>query len=139
VALPSQKVSTPHVKPADGPGNVQRPGEPENSPGKIQTERRKQAGINRHQRVSKKENTFFLGRGRCSQMVRQATELLTPKVVAALLSVKVETLEVWRSSGRYPDLPYIKLGHGIVRYRARDVEKFISERVVDGRKKQVRP
>ena len=60
------------------------------------------------------------------------TELLTPKAVAALLSVKPQTLEVWRSTKRYPDLKYVKLGKGIIRYRAHDVEMFIAKRLVKG-------
>lgn len=52
--------------------------------------------------------------------------LLTPSQVAEGLGVKVHTLAVWRTTGRY-DLQYVKTGTS-VRYRPEDVESFIARR-----------
>jgi len=51
------------------------------------------------------------------------TGLLTPKQVAEMLHISVSTLEVWRSTNRYP-LPYHKVGKA-VRYRLGDVQAFL--------------
>jgi len=59
---------------------------------------------------------------------RQTDPLLTEKQVAKLLGVKPSTLQVWRSTKRYP-LPYIKSGR-LVRYRASAVQEFIDLRTV---------
>lgn len=48
------------------------------------------------------------------------------KDAARLLTVKVSTLAVWRSTGRY-DLPYQKVGRSI-RYRVTDLAKFLNDR-----------
>lgn len=45
---------------------------------------------------------------------------------AAVLGVKVSTLAVWRSSGRY-NLPYTKSGR-LVRYRIADLARHIAGR-----------
>ena len=50
--------------------------------------------------------------------------LLTTREAAAMLDVSPQTLEVWRSTRRYP-LPYLKIGHN-VRYRKSGVLEFIS-------------
>ncbi|MNZ99387.1 hypothetical protein D3C78_1187080 [compost metagenome] len=42
-------------------------------------------------------------------------------------SKRKNTLNVWRSTGRYPDLPYIKVGR-MVRYRVRDIAEFLARR-----------
>lgn len=52
------------------------------------------------------------------------SKLLTPESVAELLGLTLHTLAVWRCAKRMP-LPYVKLG-GRIRYRASDVEAFIS-------------
>ena len=52
-------------------------------------------------------------------------KLLTPREVADLLGLSVETLNVWRCTKRYR-LPYIKTGR-LVRYRADDVNAFIEQ------------
>ncbi|MGA2233489.1 MAG: helix-turn-helix domain-containing protein [Tepidisphaeraceae bacterium] len=52
--------------------------------------------------------------------------LLTPEQVAARLNVRVLTLSTWRATGRH-SLPFVKIGHR-VRYRASDVETWISSR-----------
>lgn len=55
------------------------------------------------------------------------SRLLTPVDVSEMLSVSVETLNVWRTTRRYP-LPYVKVGR-LVRYRAADVDSFINRRL----------
>ena len=57
-----------------------------------------------------------------------ADPLLTEVQAAELLGVKPTTLQVWRSTKRYP-LPYVKSGR-LVRYRASAIEAFINSRTV---------
>ena len=57
-----------------------------------------------------------------------ADPLLTEDQAAELLGVKPTTLQVWRSTKRYP-LPYVKSGR-LVRYRASAIEAFINSRTV---------
>jgi excisionase family DNA binding protein len=45
---------------------------------------------------------------------------------AAYLGVKPTTLQIWRSTNRYP-LPYIKVGR-LVRYRLSDLDAFLTQR-----------
>lgn len=52
--------------------------------------------------------------------------LKTPEATAQFLGVTVETLAVWRSTGRY-NIPFIKVGRSI-RYRQSDLEKWLDER-----------
>ncbi len=54
--------------------------------------------------------------------------LLDETQTAERLGVSPNTLQVWRSSKRYP-LPYVKIGRN-VRYRASAVEAFITSRTV---------
>ncbi|MCP4475597.1 MAG: helix-turn-helix domain-containing protein [Gammaproteobacteria bacterium] len=54
-------------------------------------------------------------------------DLLTPEEVAKIMGTKVSTLSVWRSTGRYQNLPFIKVGR-LVRYRVEDVENFLNDR-----------
>lgn len=54
--------------------------------------------------------------------------LLTPKETANILGVTVGTLQIWRTTRRYP-LDYIKSGR-LVRYRAEDVQAFIDNRKI---------
>jgi len=56
--------------------------------------------------------------------------LLTQEETAAYLGVKSQTLATWRCTGRYP-LRFIRVGKAI-RYRAADVEKFLTDRTVAG-------
>jgi len=54
------------------------------------------------------------------------TELLTPREVALLLKVHLDTLEQWRGRNTGPD--WIKLGstkQSPVRYRKADLEKYL--------------
>ena len=52
--------------------------------------------------------------------------LLTPRDVAKILGVTLQTLAVWRCEKRY-NLPYIKVGR-LIRYLRSDVEDFITRR-----------
>jgi len=54
--------------------------------------------------------------------------LLTPEQVAQALGVCQGTLQNWRVNGTY-DLPYIKIGRRLVRYRRSAVEHFAASRV----------
>lgn len=54
--------------------------------------------------------------------------LLTPAEAGAILGVTVGTLQIWRTTRRYP-LPYVKSGR-LVRYRIEDVQAFIESRTV---------
>lgn len=54
-------------------------------------------------------------------------KLLTPNEVSAHLGIDIETLNIWRCTGRY-NLPYIKVGR-LVRYRKEDIEAFIASRM----------
>lgn len=49
---------------------------------------------------------------------------LDPIQTAKAIAVKPDTLAVWRCNGRYPDLPFTKIGRS-VRYRTTDVVNFI--------------
>ena len=54
--------------------------------------------------------------------------LLDEEAVAKLLSIRPQTLSVWRTTKRYC-LPYIKIGHA-VRYKRSAVLEFIESRTV---------
>jgi excisionase family DNA binding protein len=54
-----------------------------------------------------------------------ATDLMTPAEVAAMLRVNVQTLALWRCSGR-SDLRFTRIGKSI-RYRRADVLDFIEK------------
>jgi excisionase family DNA binding protein len=54
--------------------------------------------------------------------------LFPPKQAADYLGVSVGTLEVWRSTKRYP-LPYVKVGR-LVKYRQADLDAFLESRTV---------
>lgn len=54
--------------------------------------------------------------------------LLTEAQAAALLALKPQTLANWRCTRRQA-LPYVQLG-GAIRYRQRDIQQFIEERIV---------
>jgi hypothetical protein len=55
-------------------------------------------------------------------------ELLDESAVAKILDVTPGTLQVWRTSKRYP-LPYVKIGRN-VRYPKSGVVQFIASRTV---------
>ena len=52
--------------------------------------------------------------------------LLTPRDVAKILGVTLQTLAVWRCEKRY-NLPYIKVGR-LIRYLHSDIEEFSTRR-----------
>jgi excisionase family DNA binding protein len=56
------------------------------------------------------------------------SRLLTEDEAAEVLGVTPQTLSVWRCTKRYP-LAFIKAGR-LVRYRQKDLEKFIESRCV---------
>jgi excisionase family DNA binding protein len=62
------------------------------------------------------------------QRATSADPLLTEVQAAEILGVKPATLQVWRSTRRYP-LPYVKTGR-LVRYRQSAIEAFIEARTV---------
>jgi excisionase family DNA binding protein len=53
------------------------------------------------------------------------SDLFTREQAAAYLGVSPRTLAVWKCTGRY-DLPVVKLGLRIVRYRKSDLDAFIT-------------
>jgi excisionase family DNA binding protein len=57
-----------------------------------------------------------------------ASELLTREQAAEILGIQPQTLAVWATTKRYP-LPMVKVGSR-VRYRRRDLEKFLDARTV---------
>jgi excisionase family DNA binding protein len=63
-----------------------------------------------------------------SEQVNEDDPLLTEADAAKQLDVTVGTLQVWRSTKRYP-LPYVKIGRN-VRYRKSAVLAFIAARTV---------
>ena len=52
--------------------------------------------------------------------------LMSPKEAAAYLGVSAKFLENDRWMG--PSIPYVRVGHRSVRYRAQDLEEFIQSR-----------
>jgi excisionase family DNA binding protein len=54
--------------------------------------------------------------------------LLSEAEAAAQLGVKKTTLQIWRSTKRYP-LPYVKVGR-LVRYRQSGLDAFIAARTM---------
>ena len=59
----------------------------------------------------------------------EANTLLSRKQAATYLGVKEQTLACWSTTKRYA-LPYVKVGR-LVKYRRVDLEKFISENLVE--------
>jgi predicted DNA-binding transcriptional regulator AlpA len=57
------------------------------------------------------------------------SKLLSSGQAAAFLGVQPQTLAVWRSSKRYPDLRYVKVGSA-VKYRQSDLEQWLQRRTV---------
>ena len=53
-------------------------------------------------------------------------KLLTPQQASERLGVAAQTLQLWRTTGRY-DLPYVKVGSN-VRYKPEDIDAFIESR-----------
>lgn len=57
-------------------------------------------------------------------------ELLNKTEAAAYLSLRPQTLDNWRSTGRYR-LPFIRIGARAIRYRRQDLERFLESRMVN--------
>lgn len=57
---------------------------------------------------------------------QQTSDLLNEQQAAAILDIKIGTLQVWRTTGRYK-LPFIKIGRN-VRYKREDLEAWIVSR-----------
>lgn len=55
--------------------------------------------------------------------------LLSESQAAELLGLRPGTLQVWRSTRRYP-LRYVKVGR-YVRYRQSDIDAFLASRTVE--------
>ncbi len=56
-------------------------------------------------------------------------DLLTRKEAAYLLRLRPNTLAVWAVTHRFDkDLPVIRLGRNLVRYRRSDILRFIEQR-----------
>ncbi|MGD9662810.1 MAG: helix-turn-helix domain-containing protein [Porticoccaceae bacterium] len=70
----------------------------------------------------------FLANSRKTILTQKNITLWTPEEVAQVLDVTVGTLQVWRTTKRYP-LPYVKIGRN-VRYRPEDVQAFIESRTI---------
>ena len=62
-----------------------------------------------------------------SQLVKnQTADLLSEREAAESLCLAPNTLQVWRSTGRY-GLPFIKIGSK-VRYRREDLQRWLEDR-----------
>jgi excisionase family DNA binding protein len=57
-----------------------------------------------------------------------SSKLLTAEEVAEQTGLSVETLAQWRSQRR--GIPFIKISRNCVRYRQRDLDDWVSERIV---------
>lgn len=69
-----------------------------------------------------------------SALLTPDNELLPEKSAAEVLGVtNSKTLGNWRSEGRHPDLPYVKIGRSI-RYRLGDLLDFRARHTVGGMK-----
>lgn len=58
-------------------------------------------------------------------------QLLTTEQAAEFLSIKPQTLAVWRNTRRY-GLPWVTVGARSVRYRLSDLEKFVEAGLTNG-------
>ena len=63
-----------------------------------------------------------------STAILSPASLLTPEQAASILGVTAGTLNVWRTTRRYP-LAYVKIGRKVM-YRAQDIEDFAQSRTV---------
>jgi predicted DNA-binding transcriptional regulator AlpA len=72
-----------------------------------------------------RSTTFSQPSAAASQI--ENTLLLTEKQTAERLALSVRTLQGWRVSGGGP--PFVKMGGRCVRYRARDIERWLEERL----------
>jgi hypothetical protein len=61
-------------------------------------------------------------------ILKRPVKLLTPRETAEILGVTVGTLQIWRTTRRYP-LKYIKSGSRVL-YNPLDVQEFIESRTI---------
>jgi hypothetical protein len=74
---------------------------------------------------------FFYAQGKSMSTNTQPDfDLKDEKAAAEFLQVKPGTLQVWRSTRRYP-LPFVKIGRK-VRYRMSDLQAFVNARAMGG-------
>ena len=72
-----------------------------------------------------------------STLIDRARETVEPDLVDTKTAAKIlslrnhHTLEVWRSTGRFPTLRYHRVGRA-VRYRRADLEEFLNSNSVGG-------
>lgn len=59
---------------------------------------------------------------------RELDKLLTPEETAQILGLDAKTLQIWRTTRRYP-LKFVKVGR-LVRYRLEDITTFIESRTI---------
>ena len=55
-----------------------------------------------------------------------SSDLLTAIEAAEFIGVQVQTLAVWRTTGRY-SLPFVRVGR-LIKYRRSDLEKWLADR-----------
>lgn len=60
------------------------------------------------------------------QSSKLADNLLSPMEASLLLGVSIDTLSVWRCTGRY-NLPFVKVGR-LVKYRKKDIDIWLEKR-----------
>jgi len=56
------------------------------------------------------------------------SKLLSPRDVAAITGLSVETLAQWRSQKK--GIPYLKISRNCARYRQSDLDGWLAERIV---------
>jgi excisionase family DNA binding protein len=61
-----------------------------------------------------------------TQSKNLASDLISPLEASLLLGVSVDTLSVWRCTGRY-NLPFVKVGR-LVKYRKKDIDTWLENR-----------
>lgn len=57
---------------------------------------------------------------------QKSVSLLTPKDLADLVGVSLETIRNWRLNGLGP--PCVQIGRSVIRYRPEDVEAWLAEK-----------
>lgn len=63
------------------------------------------------------------------EATNDADVFITPRQAAQMLELTEGTLAMWRHSKTHP-LPFIRLGHQVVRYNLSDIQCFLAERTV---------
>ncbi len=68
---------------------------------------------------------------------RPQDALLKQRQAASLIGVSERTLECWRSRGGGP--PFVKISRRAVRYRRKDIDQWVAERVQYSTSEELRP